>query len=210
MPTEPRPHGLRLASAGSRFVARLVDILAVSVLCVIANAWFAIEYWRDIQPYLAGYTRFIQSGQTNVESLPVPPESATFLLLLMGFVATAVWFAYEVPATSNSGQTLGKRLLGIKVVRLESEENLGFRRAFRRWSRLGLPTLLWAACCGVTFLLQVIDCLFVVIDRPLRQALHDKGAATVVIEVPRPGRPETARTGVSEPTTTGGHHADPR
>jgi hypothetical protein len=49
-----------------------------------------------------------------------------------------------------------------------------------------------------------------VIDRPLRQALHDKGAATVVIEVPRPGRPETARTGVSEPTTTGGHHADPR
>jgi hypothetical protein len=59
--------------------------------------------------------------------------------------------------------------------------------------------------------LQVIDCLFVVIDKPLRQALHDKTAATVVIQVPRPGRPETAQLKTSQPesVTTGGRHADP-
>jgi uncharacterized RDD family membrane protein YckC len=190
---EPRPHGFRLAGAGPRFVARLVDILAVLVLCVIANAWFAIEFWRDVQPYFSGVTALFQAGQTNVESLPPPPDSANILLALMSVVATAVWFAYEVPASANSGQTLGKRLLGIKVVRLESEDQLGFGRALRRWSRLGLPTLFWAACCGLTVILQAIDCFFVVIDKPLRQALHDKSAATVVIELPRPGRPETAR-----------------
>ena len=74
--------------------------------------------------------------------------------------------------------------LGIKVVRLESAEPLGMGRAFRRWGRLGLPTLLWY-CCGVGLILQAIDCLFAAIDRPLHQALHDKTAATVVVQVPR-------------------------
>jgi uncharacterized RDD family membrane protein YckC len=73
------------------------------------------------------------------------------------------------------------------VVRLESGDRLGFGRSFRRWSRLGLPTLLWY-CCGVGLLLQLIDCLFAAIDRPLHQALHDKTAATVVVQVPRPSQ----------------------
>ena len=97
-----------------------------------------------------------------------------------------------MPASANSGQTLGKRLLGIKVVRLESEERLGFGRSLRRWSRLGLPTLLWPLLRRRACSCRLIDCLFVVIDRPLHQALHDKAAATVVVQVPAPGRPETA------------------
>jgi uncharacterized RDD family membrane protein YckC len=193
----PRPHGLALAGLGARFVARLVDMLAVLVLCVAANAWFAIEFWRGFGPFYAEVMRRSLAGSTNTEGLQ-PPESASTLLLLMCVATTAVWFAYEVPASANSGQTLGKRLLGIKVVRLESDERLGFRRSLRRWGRLGLPTLLWY-CCGIGFLLQLFDCLFATIDRPLRQALHDKAAATVVVQVPRPARH----------TAPGGTHADP-
>jgi uncharacterized RDD family membrane protein YckC len=209
----PRPHGLMLASAGSRLVARLVDILAVLILSVIANAWFAVQFWRDFQPFFADYLRWA-SGNTNplaLDGAPTPPESSSTLLLLMTVVITAVWFAYEVPASANSGQTLGKRLLGIKVVRIESDGRLGFGRALRRWSRLGLPTLFWPLCCGLTALFQVIDCLFVVIDRPLHQALHDKGARTVVVQVPRPGRPETAPTPATPyESAAGGRHVDPR
>jgi uncharacterized RDD family membrane protein YckC len=202
-----------LAGPGTRLVARLVDILAVLILCVIANAWFAIEFWRDFQPFFADYLRWA-SGNPNplaLDGAPTPPESISTLLLLMSVVITAVWFAYEVPASANSGQTLGKRLLGIKVVRVESDGRLGFGRALRRWSRLGLPTLLWPLCCGLTALLQVIDCLFVAIDRPLYQTLHDKGARTVVVQVPRPGRPETARTPATPyESAAGGRHVDPR
>jgi uncharacterized RDD family membrane protein YckC len=202
-----------LASAGSRLVARLVDILAVLVLSVIANAWFAIEFWRVLQPFLSDYLRWSETT-TNplaLEGAPRAPESIGTLLLLMCVVITAVWFAYEVPASANSGQTLGKRLLGIKVMRLDSDGRLGFGRALRRWSRLGLPTLFWSLCCGLTALLQIIDCFFVVVDKPLRQALHDKGARTVVVLVPRPGRPETAPTAATpyEPAA-GGRHVDPR
>ena len=207
----PRPHGMMLASPGSRFVARMVDILAVLVLSAIANAWFAISFWRTIQPFLDDYIRWSSTNPTSFNGIPRPPQQAGELLLLMCFVITAVWFAYEVPATANSGQTLGKKLLGIKVVAVESDERLGFGRSFRRWFRLGLPTLFWTVCGGLTALLQVYDCLFVVIDRPLRQALHDKGAHTVVVQLPRAGRPETARTpSTPHESTTGGRHADPR
>jgi uncharacterized RDD family membrane protein YckC len=209
----PRPHGLMLASSGSRLVARLVDIVAVLILSVIANAWFGVQFWRDFQPYFTDYLRWAEST-TNpfaLDGAPVPPQSLYTLLLLMCVVITAVWFAYEVPASANSGQTLGKRLLGIKVVRVESDGRLGFGRALRRWSRLGLPTLLWPLCYGLTAILQVIDCLFVVIDRPLHQALHDKGARTVVVQVPRPGRPETAPTPATPyESAAGGRHVDPR
>ena len=207
---EPRPHGLMLAGAGSRLVARLVDVMAVLVLAAIANIWFAMQFWQVMQPYLNAALSVAERGETSLEvQQPVPPDSATLLVVLMTVVLTAVWFAYEVPASANSGQTLGKRLLGIKVVRVESEEQLGFGRSFRRWGRLGLPTLLWAVCCGLTFILQAIDCLFVVIDKPLRQALHDKSAATVVVQVPRASRPETAQRRTEESVTTGGRHADP-
>jgi uncharacterized RDD family membrane protein YckC len=200
-----------LASAGSRFAARLVDILVVLLLCVVANAWFAIQFWRGFEPFFSAYLAHVQANPGSLEGLPTPPESSATLLLVMTFVITAVWFAYEVPGSANSGQTLGKRLMGIKVVRVESDDRLGFGRATRRWIRLGLPTLFWLTCWGLPFLLQVIDCLFVVIDRPLRQALHDRSAHTVVVQVPRPGRPETARTTATPyESLTGGRHADPR
>jgi uncharacterized RDD family membrane protein YckC len=200
----PRPHGLLLAGVGSRFVARMVDVLAVLVLCVIANAWLAVQFWRGIEPYATEAWRRILAGDRSTDGLPAPAESTGTLIFMMLLATTAVWFAYEVPGSANSGQTLGKRLLGIKVVRLESDERLGFGRAFRRWGRLGLPTLLWY-CCGVGFLLQVIDCLFVTIDRPLRQALHDKAANTVVVRVPRRSRNDPAEL---VDASAGGRRAD--
>jgi hypothetical protein len=85
-------------------------------------------------------------------------------------------------------------------MRMESGDRLGFGRAFTRWGRLGLPTLFWW-CYGVGLMLQALDCLFVLIDRPLRQALHDKAAGTVVVQL---GESPVADT------TGGGTHADPR
>jgi uncharacterized RDD family membrane protein YckC len=197
-PTVPRPHDMRLANVGSRLVARLVDVLAVLVLVVVANAWIAREFWAQAGPYI----RQAQDAALNGGARPDDTQ-LSYLVLAMCAVTALVWFAYEVPSTANSGQTLGKKLLGIKVVRMESPDRLGMGRSMRRWSRMGIPTLLWS-CLGVGFLLQFVDCLFVAIDRPLHQALHDKGAATVVVEVPR------ARKTPLENATPGGQDAHPR
>ena len=194
----PRPHGMALANVGARLVARLVDMLGVLVLVVVADAWIAREFWSQFGPFLQQAQEAQATGGTQPNGTQL-----FYLLLAMCAVAAAVWFAYEVPATANSGQTLGKKLLGIKVVRIESADRLGMSRSLRRWSRMGIPTLFWS-CYGVGFLLQFLDCLFVAIDRPLHQALHDKGAATVVVEVPR------ARKTPLENATPGGQDAHPR
>lgn len=173
----PRPHGLPLATPGARLVARIVDILAVTGLALLANGWFLYSLGREFAPFFEQAMRGVEpviSRQTS--------DRINTLILLISIVSAAVWLAYEVPAMANSGQTPGKRLLGIKVVRLETTDRLGFGRALGRWTTLGLPTLLWP-CCGVGLIFQIVDCLFVATDRPLRQALHDKRAQTVVVQV---------------------------
>ena len=192
----PRPHDMRLANIGARLVARIVDILAVLVLAVVANAWIAREFWAKAGPYLKQLQDAANGG-------PQPDDTQlSYLIFAMCAVTAAVWFAYEVPSTANSGQTLGKKLLGIKVVRMESPDRLGMGRSLRRWNRMGIPTLLWS--CLIGFVFQFLDCIFVAIDRPLHQAWHDKAAATVVVEVPR------ARKTPLETATSGGQDAHPR
>jgi uncharacterized RDD family membrane protein YckC len=168
-----------------------VDILAVLVLGAAANWLFAYRWWHSFWTYA---NHVSQLNPQPGAALPPVPDDITNLGLIITVVLTAVWFAYEVPSSANSGQTLGKRLLGIKVMRLESEERLGFGRSFRRWSRLGLPTLLWW-CCGIGLVIQLLDCFSVAIAPPLHQALHDKGAATVVVRADRPTKDPT-RVGV--------------
>ena len=170
----PRPHGLPLATPGARFLARLVDITAVVLLNVVVNGWFAYQWWRTVEPAVRTWW---STGAADSAALP---QRATWLLWTIMFVGVALWFAYEVPAVAGTGQTLGKRMVGITVMRLESPEPVGFRRSMRRWNRMGLPTLLWP-CFGVGLLLQFVDSLFVAIDRPLHQAIHDKAALTVVV-----------------------------
>ena len=131
------------------------------------------------------------------------------LLFAMCLVAVAVWFAYEVPDTANSGQTLGKRIIGIKVVRLESEERSasagpsagGAGSACRRCS--GLLRRRASLCRSSTASSWSST-------GPLRQALHDKAAATVVVQVPRTGAGRPAPQLRAATRTREVRHADSR
>jgi uncharacterized RDD family membrane protein YckC len=187
----PRPHGMPLAASGTRLLARLIDIFVVLLLNVLVNGWFVYEYVREVSPFYREVWNRWQQGDMSRAGL-VFSDRAGNLQIVIVLLAAALWFAYEVPAVANTGQTLGKRLLGIRVIRLDNPQRLGFGRSFRRWNTMGLPTLLW--CCGIGFLLQLVDALFVAIDRPLHQALHDKSALTVVVHVGRSPGPDTGDT----------------
>ncbi|WP_326562212.1 RDD family protein [Micromonospora sp. NBC_01796] len=195
---EPRPHGKALAPLGARLAARLIDIGAVLLLNVLVNGWFVWRYVEEIGPVYREIVRRSVAGNSSTEGLPPVSAQADWLLLVILVIAAALWFAYEVPSVANTGQTFGKRVLRLKVVSLGTDEKLGFGRSARRWNTLGLPTFFWY-CCGLGFLLQLVDCAFVLFDRPLRQALHDKRAQTVVVRLDRsvdtPSPPPTADRG---------------
>ncbi|SDY10840.1 Protein of unknown function [Micromonospora pattaloongensis] len=186
-PPPPRPHGLALAPLGARLAARLIDIGMVLLLNVVVNGWFVWQYAQEVSPVFAEAWRRARAGEQSMDGLPTASERATSLQMVIVLIAAALWFAYEVPSTANTGQTLGKRIMRLRVARLEADGPLGFGRAFRRWNTMGLPTLLWVCCVG--FVLQIVDSAYVLFDRPLHQALHDKSAQTVVVQLPRDATP---------------------
>jgi uncharacterized RDD family membrane protein YckC len=149
------------------------------VINAVVNGWFIVRLYQEVWPW---YRDVLKRAEAHLPYDDIPrPQNTQSLMFTITLIAAALWFAYEVPAVANRGQTLGKRLLGIKVLRLEADGPVGFGRALRRWNPMGIATLLWT--CGVGFVLQFVDCLFVAFDRPLHQALHDKSAATVVVDV---------------------------
>ncbi|WP_320067824.1 RDD family protein [Micromonospora sp. RTGN7] len=203
-PPEPRPHGLPLAPFGARLLARLIDFGVVFLLNAVVNGWFVWRYIQEVTPYFQEVVRRGMAGDSSTDGLPQPGEHAGGLQVAILLIATALWFAYEVPAMAAKGQTLGKRVMGVRAVPVEADQPLGFGRALRRWSTMGLPTLLWY-CCGFGLLLQLVDAVSPLFDHPLRQALHDKRAQTVVVRAPlSPGAGSDATAPQKPPATPPG------
>jgi len=189
-PAQPRPHGLPVAPLGLRFLARLIDIGIVLGLNALATGWLVYLFIKDYAPLV--------SAVIHSNTLPAVPGRVSALAYLIPFVAMIVWLMYEVPAIAQTGQTVGKRVVGIKVLAMESEAPLGFGRAWRRWNPLGLPMLMWP--CGLGFILQLVDSVSPAMGGPLQLALHDRSAQTVVVHCGRRGHEITP---VKVPEKTG-------
>jgi uncharacterized RDD family membrane protein YckC len=182
---EARPHGMRLAGLGQRLAARLIDIAVVLVLNIVVNGWFVYQWWQDFWPIYNHYLdQVLAGGQPDMLQPTGKMQSLQMIIIL---IATLLWLLYEAPAIAGRGQTLGKVLMGIKVVRLDSTAPIGFRKAFGRWAQLGMWTLFW--WCLVGLVVQFLDSLSPTFDPRLRQAWHDKAASTVVVAVPRGAQP---------------------
>jgi uncharacterized RDD family membrane protein YckC len=200
-PVQARPHGFALAGLGRRLVARLIDIFAVLLLSVVVNGYFAYQWIQEYRPIWHDMVTQMANGGSSFKT-PQASTRMNELTLIILAVATLVWLAYEAPAIAGRGQTLGKRIMRIKVVAIESTEPLGFPRAWKRWVRLGIWTPAWT-CCGLGFIAQFIDSLSPVFDPLLRQAFHDKVAGTVVIELPPGGAPPVdVTTGASSSSSS--------
>ena len=170
--------GRVLAHAGQRFIARLVDLIVLLALNAVINGYFIYQFFDSIRPAVEQSLRGAATDEIDI------PAAATNQWWIVILIAMGLWFAYEVPATLNSGQTLGKRLMGIKVVSL-APAKLGWGRLLLRWSYAALPLI----CFPFGAILWIMDGLYCVRDQPFRQCLHDKSPGTAVVEVPREKEP---------------------
>ncbi|SEN60194.1 Uncharacterized membrane protein YckC, RDD family [Actinacidiphila rubida] len=138
-----------LAPGGRRLFARIIDIIIVLIPSFLLD-WAAVGLQND--DFTAG-------------------RSA------VGGVFTAgIGFLYEFLMTRATGQTLGKRLMGLRAAMLENgnvpTQNASAVRAAILW----LP----AFCCSCVWF--VIIGLTVLFDKPYKQGLQDKAAKTVVVD----------------------------
>ncbi len=165
LPPGPRLPDRPLADPVTRLLARIIDgVLQLAVILpLIAGLAFLL-----LRPLFATGQ---MSGQRAEEMLAT---RIPLLLLAWLFLALALPFAYEMLMLRRDGQTIGKKVMKLRVVRLsDNRPPTGGQAALR--------TLIYFALSGV-----YVDVLWCLWDKPWQQCLHDKGVATIV--VPADGR----------------------
>jgi uncharacterized RDD family membrane protein YckC len=118
--------------------------------------------------YLPALIVFIATGSFNA---PEPSDTAVILGGGLAFIGGIAWIWLTIAYVARNGQTIAKKMVGIKVVRTDgSKASLG--RIF--WLRNFVNALL-----GIIPLYSLIDALFIFGEQ--RQCLHDKIADTIVV-----------------------------
>lgn len=97
------------------------------------------------------------------------------VVALLGFLGMLAVGAYQLHLVVQTGQTIGKRMLGIRVIRSDGSP-VTFGRIFLL--RNLLPGFINAACG----LFSIVDALFIFNDD--RRCIHDMIADTKVVKVP--------------------------
>jgi uncharacterized RDD family membrane protein YckC len=107
----------------------------------------------------------------------IEPGRLLIGLAVLGFATFALQLV-QIYLVSTRGQTLGKRFLGIRIVRASDGSNPGFARAW----------LLRALVPGIIGMLPTIGSVFTIVNycfiyRADRRCLHDLLADTRVVKV---------------------------
>ena len=142
---------LPIADPGKRLLGYLIDVALLSVV---------------------GFLAFLPVAGTLAAAQE--PGAGAGIAGLFAFLVFVAIFVYEPFCHGRWGQTVGKRVVGTKVVRAADGSPIGHGLAWGRY--LILPVM------GIVPLLPLIAVLWLLWD-PLRQTLYDKVVGTVVINV---------------------------
>ncbi|MFG2496679.1 RDD family protein [Streptomyces sp. NPDC048441] len=142
-----------LAESGKRVLARILDMILVGVVVWLLSWAFGTNEF-DVDPDKVEY------GKSFGQSL----------------LAAVLYIAYDSFMISKTGQTLGKKWLGLRVANLNDGATPTLQTAIIRAAVLWLPfafccACIWTAICGG----------WSFFDKPYKQGLHDKAAKTVVV-----------------------------
>jgi len=131
-------------------------------------------------PY--GYPLLVpQTQETQPDGTPVEPGFATFFLplllaeLVFVLLMLGVYYLYSVEYQGRSGQTVGKRVMKIRVVPLDPAARLDRGMLAKRF--------LVQYVGGFVPLFSYLDGFWQLWDKPYQQCLHDKFAKTAVVKV---------------------------
>ncbi|SIN24603.1 Uncharacterized membrane protein YckC, RDD family [Micromonospora cremea] len=177
LPPTLSPGGQPLASFSDRLLAWLIDmVLASAVSLVLFMPVFFILCWRMIT----------EMNRTNPDGTLVEPDPGTLfvtffipiLLLELGLLVLmlGLYWLYHVEYLKRGGQTIGKKVMKLRVVPLDPTRALDRRMAGRRWL---VQYLAASLVPGISYL----DGFWQLWDKPWQQCLHDKFAGTVVVKV---------------------------
>lgn len=144
----------QLAGRGNRFLAQLTDSIFHTVL------------------FYFGF--FIVLGSTNFSNSP-EMESVNAGTVFFGIlIALIIPFVIQIILLSKDGQTIGKKLLKIKIVEIKNGKNGGFL------TNVMVRGFVNGLLCLIPFY-GLLDVLFIFQEN--KRCIHDALAGTTVIKV---------------------------
>ena len=152
-PADPLAGMPPLAPSGRRTLARIIDMIMVAVV-----VWL-ITWGVGVSEY-------------NVDSDDMQYGKS----LAQSALAAVLYIAYDTVMISRSGQTLGKKWLGMRVANLDNGSTPSTQTTLVRSAVLWIP---FAFCCACIW--TAISGGWSYFDKPYKQGLHDKAAKTVVV-----------------------------
>jgi uncharacterized RDD family membrane protein YckC len=171
-PVEAQPRPVVLAGWGSRFGAYLID----SILLSIPILFFA---WEQFRPMMESF-----AASATIDPVTGQPDPASSQDFISGMVAMnlriTVIFAllatvYYVVCHGAMGQTLGKMLVGIKLIRVDGEDP-----SFVDAAKRALVNPIATVIPMVGSLITLLNGLWPLWDER-KQSLGDKIAKTLVV-----------------------------
>jgi uncharacterized RDD family membrane protein YckC len=142
-----------LADSGKRTLARIIDMILILLVVWLLTWGFGV-------------------GNYDVDADDVEVGRS----LTQAVIAAVLYMAYDTFLIARTGQTLGKKWLGLRVANLDNGATPSVQSALIRSAVLWIPfafccACLWTAICGG----------WSFFDKPYKQGLHDKAAKTVVV-----------------------------
>ncbi|TMM36878.1 MAG: RDD family protein [Actinobacteria bacterium] len=169
-PAPVAPNGAPLADFGQRLLAYVIDTLILSAVLLIP----IIVILAVFIPMIIHATGNAPAGEVNVGPIIGAYLLTIFVLIVLSFALRYLYLV--VYLVGHGGQTIGKRAMKIRVVRLADGGPVDASLATRRW--------LVEVGCGLIGVVALLDGLWQLWDQPYRQCLHDKWPQTVVVKVP--------------------------
>ncbi|MEU0970813.1 RDD family protein [Streptomyces sp. NPDC005917] len=152
-PADPLAGMPPLADSGRRTLARIIDMVLVLIVVWLLTWAFGVREY-----------------QMNGDKVEVGKSFAQSL------VAAVLFVGYDTLMTAKSGQTLGKKWLGLRVANLGDGSTPSAQTSLVRALVLWVP---FAFCCACVW--TIICGGWSYFDKPYKQGLHDKAAKTVVV-----------------------------
>jgi uncharacterized RDD family membrane protein YckC len=172
-PAQPlAPTGQPLAEFLDRLLAVLIDgaILFAASLVLLVPAVIAMVAVIAANAHIDEDT-----GEATTDAFPALVVFGIFaVVLLLTFVLN---YIYEVEMMYRRGQTIGKRVMKIRIICTDPAAQMTRGVAAKRW-------LANIVAGSVIPFWRWIDGLWQLWDKPYRQCLHDKFANTVVVKLP--------------------------
>ncbi|MEU5789260.1 RDD family protein [Micromonospora purpureochromogenes] len=168
------PNGQPLASFGDRLLAVLIDGLvlgAVSLVIVLPAMFLFLAVLMPDPSATTPAGTYTQPDPFSDILLPLLAMEAGLILLLL-----AMSYVYQVEMMFRTGETVGKRVMKLRIVPLDPTATLDRKMAAKRWLAHQPAGMIIP---GFSY----VDGLWQLWDKPWQQCLHDKFARTVVVKV---------------------------